>query len=389
MYSLAVACLCSTALFAAPTGGEAFPYKAYVTAADVYVRSGPGRSYYPTDKLKRGEAVEVYRHDPGGWCAVRPVEGSFTWVSGRFLRPIEDDLAVVTAEGVSARVGSRFSDVRDVIQVRLNEGEVVAIVEQPGEGEIWYKIAPPAGEFRWVSAKYLDPDYPHEGVRRAPDRLGVEHSNSAWPWNETNSPRADEESLRSKSARPRSLSADQFDAELERIELELAVMVVEEPTVWSFGDLRRRTNLLLDRARTAIERGRARLLADRIARFEDIKRRQEAVLAMRERVDSKRRIWDGLRPGVTERALAGTDGRFDGVGRLRRVVSSRLDAPRYALMDESEEVLCYVTPAPGVNLHDYIGRRVGVNGTRGYMPEKRAAHVMARHVAPLEGRMLR
>jgi hypothetical protein len=41
-------------------------------------------------------------------------------------------------------------------------------------------------------------------------------------------------------------------------------------------------------------------------------------------------------------------------------------------------------------LQDYIGREVGVIGTRGYMPEQRASHIMARHVTPLENQhMLR
>ena len=58
-------------------------------------------------------------------------------------------------------------------------------------------------------------------------------------------------------------------------------------------------------------------------------------------------------------------------------------------MDESGEVRCYVTPAPGVNLQNYIGRQVGVTGTRGYMPEQRASHIMARHIAVLDGNLLR
>ena len=52
-----------------------------ITADDVYVRSGPGENYYPTDKLKAGQEVEVYRHDPGGWYAIRPPKGSFSWVA--------------------------------------------------------------------------------------------------------------------------------------------------------------------------------------------------------------------------------------------------------------------------------------------------------------------
>jgi uncharacterized protein YgiM (DUF1202 family) len=98
--------LCGAALLpAAAVAQTSFPYKASATSDDVYVRSGPGQTYYATDKLKRGQQVEVYRHDPGGWCAIRPIEGSFTWVSSRFLKPTKHNLAVVTEENVAARVG--------------------------------------------------------------------------------------------------------------------------------------------------------------------------------------------------------------------------------------------------------------------------------------------
>ena len=54
---------------AGPGRCDEFPYTACVNSADVFVRSGPGKNYYPTDKLSKGDKVEVYRHDPGGWCA--------------------------------------------------------------------------------------------------------------------------------------------------------------------------------------------------------------------------------------------------------------------------------------------------------------------------------
>ena len=173
MRLLVAVLLCSHVLLASPASGDqTFPYKTCVAADEVYVRSGPGQNYYPTDKLRRGQEVEVYRHDPGGWCAIRPVDGSFSWVSGRFLKPTDHNLAVVTEEGVSARVGSRFSDIREVVQVRLRKGEVVEILEGPPQGgrgsQGWFKIAPPSGEFRWVSAKYLDASYPRDGLRKAP-----------------------------------------------------------------------------------------------------------------------------------------------------------------------------------------------------------------------------
>ena len=138
-----------------------FPYTAYANTDDVYVRSGPGKNYYPTEKLKRGDAVEVYRHDPGGWYAIRPPHGSFSWVPARLLQPTKDHLAVVVGDRVVSRVGSGMSDVRDVIQVRLDRGEQVEILETrslmtAGHAEAWCKITPPSGEFRWVFGKLVD-----------------------------------------------------------------------------------------------------------------------------------------------------------------------------------------------------------------------------------------
>jgi hypothetical protein len=189
------------------------------------------------------------------------------------------------------------------------------------------------------------------------------------------------------------LTPEEYQAELDRIELELSVMVIEDPSLWSFDSLRERTNMLLDQSETAVERGRTRLLANKIARFDDLRQRQDAVLSMRDQTDHTSRLLARLRPKDADLEKAAgkfdVDGRFDGVGQLTNVVSPKTGAPRYALTDASGEVRCYVTPAPGVNVHHLIGRQVGVTGTRGYMPEQRASHIMARHIAPLDGSMLR
>src|SRR5262245_22397893 len=69
-------------------------------------------------------------------------------------RNVEDGVAEISKPNVAARVGSRLSAQRDVVQVRLKEGEKVAILgRDEREGGLWYKIAPPSGEFRWIQAK--------------------------------------------------------------------------------------------------------------------------------------------------------------------------------------------------------------------------------------------
>ena len=77
------------------------------------------------------------------------------------------------------------------------------------------------------------------------------------------------------------------------------------------------------------------------------------------------------------------------MGRLERVTSPRTGAPQYALLDQFGRVRCYVTPGPGINLRYYVGRQVGVNGVRGYMPEQQANHLTAQHINVIDGSMLR
>lgn len=440
---LLLAVVGSCCVFAAPCvrGEETFPYRAYITADDVYVRSGPGQSYYPTDKLKAGTEVEVYRHDPGGWYAIRPPKGSFSWVAARYLQwdsgpPKIPGIATVNTDRVAARVGSRFSDIRDVIQVRLHELEPVEVLEQEraaqgSEQTTWYKIAPPSGEFRWVFGKYVDPDYPHDGLRRpkaaespiapradsAPDAPAAPASPSPaatrprrdssdsdgepsavadrrpsdppgaadLPWRS-----ADGEPGAGGSRVARVVSPEQFRAEIEALDMALSVMVVEEPTVWTFDRLRQRTESLLVQAETAVERGQARRLLGKIARFEDIKGRYDRVNLVRRRIERANRWLDELSPAdrLTDLRREHED-RFDEVGELIRVVSPKLGAPRYALMDDGGQLRCYVSPAPGVNLRYYVGRLVGITGTRGYMPEQRSHHLTAQHVSAVEDRRLR
>src|SRR5207253_9762524 len=88
---------------------DELPYVAFVLADEVNIRSGPGDNYYPVLKLNRGQRVEVYRHDPGGWYAIRPPEGSYSWISGEFIKPTHGNFGEVIGERVVARVGSVFS----------------------------------------------------------------------------------------------------------------------------------------------------------------------------------------------------------------------------------------------------------------------------------------
>jgi len=393
---------------------EQFPYTAYVNSEDVYVRSGPGKNYYQTDKLAKGQPVEVYRHDPGGWYAIRPPEGSFSWVQADCLKPQGERLAVVEKDRAMCYVGTRFSTARDVHQVRLDKGEQVEIldVKQIGEGadaQSWCQIAPPSGEFRWVFGKFVDREPPTglsekgsagtgQGSDRSTKSTDREAFNDSAPrtdwtakgsqgpatsgqgspaagWKSTTSGRAADQQA------PVSAS-DPFQADLNALDFDVSKMVADDPGTWEFTALRRRAETLLPRADTAIERGKVRLILNRIARFEDVKRRNDLLAQNPSAI--------AVTTNRTTSLPTDSPPQYDGVGKLTPVVSQRPNAPQYALFDRSNQVVTFITPAPGVNLQPYVGQEIGVSGQRGFMPELRKPHVTAMRVSVVdEGPLLR
>lgn len=141
---------------------KSFPYDAKVAVDEVFIRSGAGDAYYPTQKLPRETVVTVHRHDPGGWYMIDPPKGSFSWIPERFVKRISDTEGEVAEESVIAFVGSEFGDEASVFQRRLKTGEKLIIL---GQREIvtssgpqsMLQIQPPTRERRWIPGSALIP----------------------------------------------------------------------------------------------------------------------------------------------------------------------------------------------------------------------------------------
>ncbi len=140
-----------------------FPYEGLVESDAAYVRSGPGKQFYPTVRLNRGSRVTVHRHDPGGWYMIAPMPGSFSWIRADYVQKTAAKRGLITQNNVVVRVGSTFGDeTREVEQVRLSKNDQVEILEEKtlttAAGPVrHYKITPPTGEYRWVSGKFITP----------------------------------------------------------------------------------------------------------------------------------------------------------------------------------------------------------------------------------------
>ncbi|MCH2114361.1 MAG: hypothetical protein MK171_05555 [Pirellulales bacterium] len=178
-----VFCVCLTSLIAIqvfPSSSDAetqFPYVAYVSANGTYARSGPGQRYYPTRRLPQSFAVEVYRHDDPGWCAVRPTEQSFSWIAAHQVRRVNREVAEIIVDQVVARVGSSLSPARSAVQVMVPKGERVAVLPAHADDDPhWLRIVAPAGEFRWVAADDLSLSPPLESHSVRPPGQGWRHA---------------------------------------------------------------------------------------------------------------------------------------------------------------------------------------------------------------------
>ena len=445
LFALLAATACSMAAAAEP-----LPITVPVSAPHTLLRAGPGDDFYPTDRVEVGATLEVWAIDESGYCGVRPVAGSFSWLRACDVErePAADAAAganfvgVVVTDGVAARVGSQLNDLRHVSQVALEAGERVRVVETVAvrsgrhSGE-WMRIEPPSGEFRWARCEdlALPPELAPPPVAAAP-AAGIAAAGAALEAiREAGSAVRQavaeaEEAAAAPSGEPRPLEpptgvgrlfsgwlpqgAGVFDPsagpqptavsggavaasgdELSDIDLALSLAVTGPSSGWNLPPLRDRLRLAAARANSEGERTRAQAIDARLARFEAIQAGQQTLVAGPAGDPSPLRIggmWSSLsalgsrpiRPGVMP---GGTPAggqptwtppdQIERTGRLATVVSRRPDAPRWALVDEHNNVLTFVTPQAGVNLVPLVGQQVSVRGAKGYMPEYKRDYVVA------------
>ena len=156
------------------------PYMVYVDQEGVTARCGPGGEYYRTDPLRHGQALEVYVEAEDGWLGVRPPEGSFCWLPSDAVKLSPgQDFGIVDEENSLAWIGTHLGKANKYLwQVQLSKGEEVAILgraqrEGPdGQPKLWYRIVPPAGEFRWVHRDQVV-DNPELLIRDKPNSNSV------------------------------------------------------------------------------------------------------------------------------------------------------------------------------------------------------------------------
>lgn len=367
------------------------PYPVWVAPQGAEVYSGPGDDYYATQQLPPGTECEVYQQLADGWLAVRPPEGSYSLVLRSALSDIEGGAATVRRDRTPARVGSVLSDNFSSVHVRLEAGEVVEVLDDATRADSqWVAIAPPAGEFRWIrevdvtrnrgAINDLDPQSDWRGIEKENATHDVEPIAIA----------EDDEEVRVVShSEPQDAEASPpvtdptVAGRLDALEIQLSRRVAGPVNLWTFDDLEREAAQLLSQTGSAAEREAVTSLAERMSRFAAIGKRHRQVRNSTDPTADS--IATAGVPPARDPALQG----FDAVGVLRPVVAKNGNAPPYALVDDSGKIVTFITPSPTLNLQQHLGQRVGVSGTRGFLPEYRSRNIQTARVAPVEGTLRR
>jgi hypothetical protein len=155
-------------------------YTAEVVSAEAVARCGPSDKFYPTNRLRPGERLQVLGSDPSHqYLRIVPPKGSFSWVETRRVRQMYPNIPnyVVSEPGSDAPVytGSEFEEQSkhhpNHESCKLKWGTQVRAVgaARQDDAGTWLPIASPPAEVRYVLAS---------SVRRVAENVAVARPSS-------------------------------------------------------------------------------------------------------------------------------------------------------------------------------------------------------------------
>lgn len=139
---------------------------ATITAPEAEVRAGAGDSnqLYPTNRLLRGERVTVVRELEGGWLAIKPPKGSFSWINSRFVRREGNTMTYVVVTDPNSKVpvllGSNIRTDKPTVEgCKVMRGTLVRSIGamRLADDGYWLPIEPPPAEVRYLRANDVAP----------------------------------------------------------------------------------------------------------------------------------------------------------------------------------------------------------------------------------------
>ena len=352
-------------------GVPSFPYMAEITGDDVYIRSGPGTNFYQCGKLSKGDRVKILRRQYSWSCAVPP-DGSFSWISMRYvdIDPGDPSMGIVNGDGVRVYAGSDYVKplYSTTLQGKLNQGEKVKLLGE--QMDDYYKIAPPSFAYLWISTVFTNPISPtaSEIVELPAVEPPPVESPRVEPVTE---PDAISTVVPTTSPVDTDAKLKEYYTLKEQIETEHAKPVDQQDYTKIKEAL---TKIAEDK-----EAGKAGRYAEFVLRqvegFElalavgkEIQLAGEQLQQTKERIDKAR---------ATRLAEIKDLGRFAVIGKLQ--TSAIYGSGRYRIVNESGSTICYALPSgqtAQTDLSSLVGHKVGLVGV--LVPHQQTAGALVR-----------
>ncbi|GHT21895.1 hypothetical protein FACS189419_03560 [Planctomycetales bacterium] len=389
---------------------EAEPYTVTIQAEGTNVLSGPGNDFYPTSQLHAGDKIEVH-YEKNGYWAIRPPVGNFSWVSAKYVQLGADNLAEVKADGLASLIGSELTGECSTVQIKLKQGEKVLVLDRRETSEnpdspIWYKIVPPSGEFRWVRKQGTA----NNTKDSAETDIIVQAQYKTYPRSvkQYPVPNSSPKSLpkAESSAEPKVASAkllglqlddafpqplDPFHKALFELEKEVQTVMTRPTDDEVFALLIKRGEELYQIAPTDKDIEKAFHLVESLKRTrlvrQELALRSPAALPPLNNTPSNALKPDTIRTATPLTQTSFPASQYDVTGKLGEFDPLPKGHPPYAVVDDKLQIICFVSSGAGLDLEQYIGKTVGINGVLGFYehPNKpRAKHITAKNITAIK-----
>ncbi len=342
-----------------------FPYVAEIIGDNVYVRSGPGTNYYSCGKLNKGNRIEVVSTQ-FSWSRIVPPEGSFSWISMQYVNvdPNNPAVGIVTSDDVRVYAGS--DTVKPLystyLQLKLNRGDKVGLLGE--EQDNYYKIAPPAGAYLWVSTQYTRPLGPVGEVVT------------------TVEPVAEPNDVATVVATDISVEAEKLK-EYRVLEKQIQAEQAKPIGQQNYADIKKALAEIADNKEAGKAVRYAEFAIKQIERF-------ELALAVSKEVQLQNAQLRQIKERI-EKARATRLGEYQDLGRFAVVgqfqTFETYGPGHYRIIDDSGKTICYALPsesAPEKDLSKFLGVKVGLVGTVEPHQETESALVRFTEITKME-----
>jgi hypothetical protein len=253
--------------------------------------------------------------------------------------------------------------------IEIETGKPSEVVGTDAEGEASPRSAAPMAKPSLPPQVSLDPKELPEPKRSQPAEDASVETPPASPAVAPQQPDL------AASTRTPPIDSAEFKKRLRQLDVDLTSMVAEDSSKWNLTLLRQRGEDLVDCGPSPLERGKARLLLDRIAEF-------ASTLPPEAEGPFRPAGVEGTAAEVAKQPDFVT--RYDAVGYLMPIVGARPGSPQYQLTDKDGRSLSLVTARPGINLNAYVKKQVGLFGQRGYVASMKKQHIVAERVVNLD-----